>query len=141
MVGRSKNGRALILSKVILVSQKILNKTFTFWPNAPKIRSKCILELSWHNWHKIYFLLHFHACSFSNNSFEWIIFFMWCIYIVSFELFKNWSSVSKALWNFFLFLRIELQTVITIWIIVSLLLMCSVKMLFLKKAVCKADSL
>ena len=141
MVGRSKNGRALILSKVILVSQKILNKTSTFWPNAPKILSKCIPERSWNNWHKIHFLLHFHACSFSNNSFEWIIFFMWCIYIVSFELFKNWSSVSKALWNFFLFLRIELQTVITIWIIVSLLLMCSVKMLFLKKAVCKADSL
>ena len=130
----------MILCKVILVSEKILNKTSTFWPNAPKILSKCIPDFSWHNCHRMHFLLHFHACSLSNNSFEWIIFFMLCIYIVSFELFKNWSSVSKALWNFFLFLRIELQTVITIWIIVSLLLMCSVKMLFLKKVVCKADS-
>ena len=62
------------LSKLILVPQKILNKTSTFWPNAPKILSKCIPELPWQNWHEIHFLLHFHACSFSNNSLKWINF-------------------------------------------------------------------
>ena len=128
----------VIFSKVILVPQKILNKTSTFWPNAPKILSKCIPELPWQNWHKIHFLLHFHACSFSSNSFEWIIFFMWCIYILSLKLFKNWSSWSKALVNFFLFLRFE--AIKTNWIIVTLLLMCSVKKLFLKMTVCKAVS-
>ena len=92
----------VIFYKVILVSQKILNKTSTFWPNAPKILSKCISELPWPNWRKIHFLLHFYACSFSSNS------FMWCIYILSFKLFKNWSSWSKALLNFFLFLCFEL---------------------------------
>ena len=79
-----------------------------FCLNAPKILSKCIPELPWQNWHKIHFLLHFHACSSSNNSFESINFFMWCIYILSFKLVKNWSSWSKALWNFFIFLRFEL---------------------------------
>ena len=78
----------VILSKLILVPQKILNKSSTFWPNAPKILSNCIPELPWQNWHKIHFLLHFHACCFSNNSFEWISFFMCCIYILSFKLFK-----------------------------------------------------
>ena len=123
-----------------MVRQKILNKTSTFWPNAPKILSKCIPELPWQNWRKIHFLLHFHARSLSNNSFEWIIFFMWCIYILSFKLFKSWSSWSKALLNFFLFLCFEWKTIITIWIIVSLLLMWSVNKLFLKMAVCKAAS-
>ena len=98
----------IILSKVILVPQKILNKTSTFWPNAPKILCKYIPELPWQNWNEIHFLLPFHACSFSNNSLESIIFFMWCIYILSPKLFKNWSSWSKALLNFFLFLCFEL---------------------------------
>ena len=101
-------GGGVMLSKVILVPQRTLNKTSTFWPNAPKILSKCIPELPWQNWHKIHFLLHFHACSSSNNSFEWINFFMWCIYILSFKLVKNWSSWSKALLNFFVFCRFEL---------------------------------
>ena len=68
-----KMGGGVILSKVILVPQEILNKTSTFWPNAPKILSKCISKLPWQNWHKIHFLLHFHVCSFSKNSFKRII--------------------------------------------------------------------
>ena len=63
--GTSKN-EGVIHSKVILVPQKILDKTSTFWPNALKILSKCIFQ----NWHKIRLLLHFHACYFSNNTYE-----------------------------------------------------------------------
>ena len=76
-------GRGVILSKVILVPQKILSKTSTFWPNTPKILSKCIPELSWQNWHKIHFLLHFHAWNFSNNSFKWINFLCAVLFWVS----------------------------------------------------------
>ena len=129
-----------ILSTVILVPQKILNKTSTFRSNAPKILSKCIPELPWQNWHKIHFLLYFSACSSSNNSFEWINFFMWCIYILNFKLVKNWSSWSKAVLNFFVFLHFEIKTIITIWIMVSLLFMCFVKKMFVKMGICKAAS-
>ena len=38
-------GGVVIPSKVILVPQKILNKTSTFWPNFPKILSRCIPEM------------------------------------------------------------------------------------------------
>ena len=106
--------RGVIHSKVVLVPQKVLNKTSTFWPNAPKILSKCIPD-----WHKIHFLLHFYACSFSNNRYEWII-FLCGIYILSFKFVKNWSNWSKALLSFFVFIRFELQTIIKIWSIVSL---------------------
>ena len=92
-----------ILSKVILVPQKILNKTLIFWPMLQKYSAS-----AFQNWHKIHFLLHFHACSFSSNSFEWINSFIWFIYILSFKLFKNWSMWSKAVLNFFLFLGFEL---------------------------------
>ena len=91
----------VILFKLILVPQKIPNKTSTFWLDAPQKISKCIPELQWQNWHKILFLLHFHVCTSSNNSFEWIHFFMWCIYILSFKLGKNWSSWSKAILTLF----------------------------------------
>ena len=88
----------VILSKVILVPQKILNKTSTFWPNVPKVLSMCIPELPWQNWHKIHFVLHFHACSFSNKSFKWIIFFyVVCLYWVSNSL-KIGEVVQKPYW-------------------------------------------
>ena len=101
-------GGVVIPSKVILVPQKILNKTSTFWPNVPKILSKCISELPWHNWHKIHLLLHFHACSFSNNSFKWII-FLCGVFVVWVSNCSNiWSNCSKALLNFFFCLCFEL---------------------------------
>ena len=42
---KMERGGWVILSKVILVSQKTVKKTSTFSPNAPKILSKCIPEL------------------------------------------------------------------------------------------------
>ena len=90
---------------MILVAQKILNKTSKFRPNASKI-----LKSLFQNWHKIPFLLHFHVSSFINNMYKWINFFMWCIYILSFKLIKNWSNWSKALLSFFVFLCFELYT-------------------------------
>ena len=90
----------VILSKVILVPQKTVNKTSTFSPNAPKILSKCIPELPWQKWFKIHFLLHFHACSFSNNSWKWInflcgVFIFWvsnCLKIVQVGQKPYWIS-------------------------------------------------
>ena len=38
-------GEELIHSEVILVPQKILNKTSNFWPSISRILSKCIPEL------------------------------------------------------------------------------------------------
>ena len=45
--GRSKNGGGgVICSKVILMPQKILNKTSNFWPNVSKTLNNCIPELA-----------------------------------------------------------------------------------------------
>ena len=43
--GRSKNGW-VIHSNIILVQQKMFNKTFNFWSDVSKILSKCIPELA-----------------------------------------------------------------------------------------------
>ena len=61
-----KMGGAVIHSKVILVPQKILNKI------TQQVYSR-----------RIHFLLHFYACTFSNNRHEWTHFFMWfmCFYV------------------------------------------------------------
>ena len=57
----------LIHSKVILVPQKIqryLTKLPPFDP-MPQEYSASVFQ----NWHRIHILLHFHACSFSNNRY------------------------------------------------------------------------
>ena len=41
-----KMGGGIIHSKVILLPEKILNKTSNFCPNVSKVLSKCILELA-----------------------------------------------------------------------------------------------
>ena len=89
---KMNGGWLIILSKVILVPQRILNKTS---PSFDSMLQK-------------YSASAFQNChgrtntSFNKNSLKWINVFMWCIYILSFKLFKNWSSWSKVLLNFFL---------------------------------------
>ena len=125
-------GRGLIHSKVILVPQKIFSKIFNFWPNVWKVLSKCIPGL-----HKIRFLLHFHVCCFSNNRYEWIKFFLWCIYILSLKSTKqnNLDLDQKPHWIFLLFFAVDYK----LWksqSFVSVLL----KMVLFKMAVCKVAS-
>ena len=72
-------------SRVILVSQKILNETFNFIASV------------FQNCHKIHFLLHFHFCCFSIDRREQINFFLWCIYILSFKTKNNLDSVKSPI--------------------------------------------
>ena len=81
-----------------------------FCLNAPKILSKCIPELPWQNWHKIHFLLHFHACSSSNNSFKWIIFSMCWFTFWVLNCLKIGQVSQKPYWiSFFFFVLIYKQ--------------------------------
>ena len=64
-------GEKVMHSKLILMPQMIINKNLHFWPNLSKI----LLTSVFQNWHKIYFLLHFHVCCFSINRYEWMKFF------------------------------------------------------------------
>ena len=61
--------------KVILVPQKILNKTSNLWPNISKILVASVFQ----NWQIItskdyisIIRLHFHICCFSINKYEWM---------------------------------------------------------------------
>ena len=77
-------------------TKRYLTKLSTFDP----VFQKCSISV-FQNWHNIHFLLHFHVCCFSNNRYEWISTFLWCIYILSSKSKKYSWYWSKALLNFF----------------------------------------
>ena len=93
--------KILTFNRWVMYNGRVDLKMGGGWELMPPL-TKRIPELAQH------FLLHFHACSFSNNSYAWISFFMWCIYILSLKLVTNWSNWLKALLNFFVFLCFEL---------------------------------
>ena len=133
--GRSKDGGGRVIrSKVILLPQKILNKTSNFWPNVSKILNNCIPEVVQDT--RLFFWFETQNIDTTHEIFYWNFLLdeqkISCgIFISLVQNQKNNLDIGKSPFEFLCFS--------SLWIIntkkISLLLICSVKKEVLDRSV------